>query len=146
DATLTAGILDNRNSGQIATAGDLALSADTLVNDGGRVSAGHKLQATIAQGAGNAAGLIVAGTDLGLTAASLDNTAGTLGAVAGSLDANATGAIDNTAGRIEAAQNITSPAPGSPTPMAPWSAMRFPSTPAARRLAIPMVASLPTPR
>ncbi|MBK9445220.1 MAG: filamentous hemagglutinin N-terminal domain-containing protein [Betaproteobacteria bacterium] len=107
DATLTAGILDNRNSGQIATAGDQTLSTDTLVNDGGQVSAGRTLQATIAQGVGNAAGLIVAGSDLGLTAASLDNTAGTLGAVAGSLDANATGAIDNTAGRIEAAQNIT---------------------------------------
>ncbi|MBK9447784.1 MAG: hypothetical protein IPO00_17805 [Betaproteobacteria bacterium] len=89
------------------------------VNDGGQVSAGHKLQATIAQGAGNAAGLIVAGTDLGLTAASLDNTAGTLGAVAGKLEANTTGTIDNTAGRIEAAQNITLARPASPIPTAP---------------------------
>jgi filamentous hemagglutinin len=55
----------------------------------------------------NVAGLIAAGNDLSLTAASLDNSDGTLGAVAGQLSANIAGAIDNTRGRIEAAQDVT---------------------------------------
>ena len=105
--TLATGEMDNRSGGQIVASGDIDLNASRLANDHGRISAGSKLQAVVAEAVGNAAGLIVAGTELSLSAASLDNAAGTLGAVAGKLEANTTGAIDNTLGRIEAAQDIT---------------------------------------
>ncbi|ENO89831.1 hemagglutinin repeat-containing protein [Thauera linaloolentis] len=106
---LTAGELDNRDGGQIATDGSLVLNttAGALANDGGTLSAQDDLSIRSADALGNAAGQIVAGKNLDIAAATLDNSDGTLGAVAGWAHITADSAVTNASGRIEAATDLT---------------------------------------
>ena len=124
---LGAGALDN-TGGTLSSAGNLSLDAGAAINtatagSGGVVSAQGTLQATLAsldntQGqlvAGGASTLVTAGSlineqgriatnaDLSLTAASISNRAGQIGAAqAASLSVSASGTLNNDAGAIQA--------------------------------------------
>jgi filamentous hemagglutinin len=99
--------LDNSAAGTLSAGGQAALTAGSLSNDSGRITAGTSLVAMVAGSASNQAGLMAATQTLSLNAASLDNTRGTLASVQSNASVTTTGSTVNDSGRIEAAQAVT---------------------------------------
>jgi len=99
--------LDNSAAGTLNAGGQAALTAGSLSNDSGRITAGTSLVAMVAGSASNQAGLMAATQTLSLNAASLDNTRGTLASVQSNASVTTTGSTVNNSGRIEAAQAVT---------------------------------------
>ncbi|UBM09481.1 hemagglutinin repeat-containing protein [Cupriavidus metallidurans] len=86
------------NHAQVTTKGDATLSAQTLNNDNGSVTAGGTLTTAVAGAISNRQGALSAGTTQTLRAASLDNTAGHIDGDA--LQVATTGDLLNRAGSI----------------------------------------------
>ncbi|MDY0745366.1 hemagglutinin repeat-containing protein [Paucibacter sp. R3-3] len=134
--SLTAGSVDNHNTGLMQASGDIALQADSLDNSGTTgnrdgLVAGGNLAATIAGGVNNQAGYIGAGNGLALSvgqdlanaggtllnqggaahgavisAARIDNSGGSIGSH-GDLVLSATGLVENAGGRIVTDAQLT---------------------------------------
>jgi filamentous hemagglutinin len=109
--------LDN-TSGKLASNGNLTVSAQSLTNNQGQVSAWGDLIVTlnttstagVPQNAGvlsNLQGLVAAKGNVAITAASVDNTLGTLASVDKGLNITSTGTTINDSGKIQAALDIT---------------------------------------
>jgi filamentous hemagglutinin len=77
----TTAALDNSGAGHIAAGGNAHLVSDAIVNQQGEITAGGTLLATVTQGVQNTQGLIAADGNATLTAATLDNTRGTVASV-----------------------------------------------------------------
>lgn len=103
----TAAALDNSASGQIAAGGANTISAGTLNNNLGRITAGTSLSATSTGLLNNIQGLIAANGATTLSAASVDNTRGTIASVQNTVQVTSSGNTVNDSGRIEAAADVT---------------------------------------
>ena len=103
---ITAGTLDNRNSGRVLSGGTMNLNAAQLLNNKGVINSQTRLTGNIGQLI-NRNGELSGQTDAVLTVTSLDNVAGVM--TAGQLlDITALGAINNSnGGRIGARQALT---------------------------------------
>ncbi|MDP9603329.1 UNVERIFIED_ORG: filamentous hemagglutinin [Variovorax paradoxus] len=99
--------IDNSAVGQILAGGNATVQAGSLKNDTGNLTAVGNLSATIAGGATNAGGTLAANGGTTVTAASLDNSAGTTAAVSGNLAVTTTGATTNTGGTLQAGGTTT---------------------------------------
>jgi len=108
--------LDN-TTGTLASNGNLTVAAQSLINNQGQVSALGELTVTLnttsaagaPQNAGalsNLQGLVAAKGNVTITAASVDNTLGTLASVDKTLSVTTTGATTNDSGKIQAALDI----------------------------------------
>jgi filamentous hemagglutinin len=101
--------LDN-TAGTLASNGNLTVTAQSLTNNQGQVSALGDLTANLNTTTGvlsNLQGLVAAKGNVTITAASVDNTLGTLASVDKNLNVTTTGAITNESGKIQAALDIT---------------------------------------
>ncbi|WP_285376094.1 hemagglutinin repeat-containing protein [Pseudomonas sp. lyk4-TYG-107] len=103
---ITAGTLDNRNSGRVLSGGTMNLNAAQVLNNKGVINSQTRLTGNIGQLI-NRNGELSGQTDAVLTVTSLDNVAGVM--TAGQLlDITAIGAINNSnGGRIGAKQALT---------------------------------------
>ncbi|WP_460356638.1 MULTISPECIES: hemagglutinin repeat-containing protein [unclassified Pseudomonas] len=103
---ITAGTLDNRNSGRVLSGGTMNLNAAQVLNNKGVINSQTRLTGNIGQLI-NRNGELSGQTDAVLTVTSLDNVAGVM--TAGQLlDITALGAINNSnGGRIGARQALT---------------------------------------
>ncbi|WP_296223644.1 filamentous hemagglutinin N-terminal domain-containing protein, partial [Ralstonia sp. UBA689] len=107
------GHVDNSAQGKIGAGGAATLTATSLSNADGTVTAGDALRAQIAGAVDNTQGILAANRDVTVAGAAVTNAGGRIGSVQGSTSVTATtGAIDNTAGRVEAAQAVTLAANG----------------------------------
>jgi filamentous hemagglutinin len=109
--------IDN-TTGKLASNGKLTLSAQSLTNNQGQVSALGDLTVSIStthtvgapQNAGvlsNLQGLVAAKGNVAITAASVENTLGTLASVDKNLNITSKGTTINDSGKIQAALDIT---------------------------------------
>ena len=105
-------------AGTLASNGKLTVDAQSLTNNQGQVSAlgdlTVNLNATQTAGApqnagalSNLQGLMAANGNIAITAASVDNTLGTLASVDKNISVTTTGATTNVSGKIQAALDIT---------------------------------------
>ncbi|NHX02172.1 hemagglutinin repeat-containing protein [Pseudomonas koreensis] len=103
---ITAGTLDNRNSGRVLSGGTMNLNAAQVLNNKGVINSQTRLTGNIGQLI-NRNGELSGQTDAVLTVTSLDNVAGVMSA-GQLLDITALGAINNSnGGRIGARQALT---------------------------------------
>ncbi|BBB89692.1 two-partner secretion domain-containing protein [Methylomusa anaerophila] len=95
--------LYNGQAGIISAGGSTTITADSLNNSQGQITAGQTLSATVTQDITNTQGLLAANQNVAVSAGRIHNTQGTIAAVQGQADVTATtGILDNTAGRVEA--------------------------------------------
>lgn len=108
DLTINAsGFVDNTATGLITANGLLSINADQLLNTSGEITAAKSLTATVTQAFDNSQGRLLANQDVTLTAASIDNSQGTMASVQANLLATATNdVINNDGGHLQAAQDI----------------------------------------
>src|SRR5450830_1696562 len=105
--TVTVAQTLNNSNGMIASNGSSTLSAQSISNDAGRLSAAGSLGATATNGAlSNRQGTISANNDITLTASSVDNTQGTAASVSGSLSITSSGTTLNDGGTLQAALDV----------------------------------------
>ncbi|BEP41579.1 hemagglutinin repeat-containing protein [Variovorax sp. V15] len=108
DLNLTVvGQLDNSAAGKISSGANTSVSAGSLKNDTGSLTAVGNLDATVSGAATNVGGTLAANGNTTLTAASLDNSAGTTAAVSGDLKVTTAGTTTNTGGTLQAGGSTT---------------------------------------
>jgi filamentous hemagglutinin len=101
--------LDN-TAGTLASNGNLDVAAESLTNHQGQVSVLGDLTTNLNTTTGalsNLQGLVAAKGNVTITAASVDNTLGTLASVDKNLSVTTTGATTNDSGKIQAALDVT---------------------------------------
>ena len=97
-----------KNAGQIgASAGEVVVTVDGRIENSGTITSTKQIHATTQNQLSNS-GTIAAQSDVGLNAASIDNSGGIIGSVGGSVALSSNGLLTNNAGHIEAAQRIDS--------------------------------------
>ncbi|MHA6848912.1 hypothetical protein, partial [Ralstonia syzygii] len=102
------GQVDNSAQGKIGAGGTATVSAASLSNAAGTLTAGDALQVQASGAVDNSQGVLAANRDVSVTAASVANAAGRIGSVqGGTLVAASQGGVNNAAGRVEAAQALT---------------------------------------
>ncbi|WP_232520322.1 hemagglutinin repeat-containing protein [Ralstonia solanacearum] len=107
-AVTATGQIDNSAQGKIGAGGTATISAASLSNVTGTLTAGDALQVQASGAVDNSQGVLAANRDVSVTAASVANAAGRIGSVQGStLVAASQGGVNNAAGRVEAAQALT---------------------------------------
>ncbi|QUP56850.1 filamentous hemagglutinin N-terminal domain-containing protein (plasmid) [Ralstonia syzygii] len=107
-AVTATGQIDNSAQGKIGAGGTATISAASLSNVTGTLTAGDALQVQASGALDNSQGVLAANRDVSVTAASVANAAGRIGSVQGStLVAASQGGVNNAAGRVEAAQALT---------------------------------------
>lgn len=107
------GQVDNSVQGKIGAGGAASVTAASLSNAGGTLTAGHALHVQASGGIDNTQGVLAANRDTTVTSATVANASGRIGSVQGNTSVTATsGAINNAAGRVEAAQTVTLTASG----------------------------------
>ncbi|MGY2339115.1 two-partner secretion domain-containing protein [Pseudomonas sp. SDO5532_S415] len=105
NTAITAGSLDNRNSGHVLSNGLLSLNAGQVLNSNGVINSTGKLTGNVGRLI-NSDGELTSQMDTVLTVTSLDNVAGLM--MAGRLlDITALGTIDNREGKIGSKQTLT---------------------------------------
>lgn len=108
DLNLTVvGQLDNSAAGKISSGANTSVSAGSLKNDTGSLTAVGNLDATVSGAATSVGGTLAANGNTTLTAASLDNSAGTTAAVSGDLKVTTAGTTTNTGGTLQAGGSTT---------------------------------------
>jgi filamentous hemagglutinin len=100
------GAIDNSAVGNIAASGGNTITANSLNNTLGQITAGQGLSVATSQTLTNAQGLLAANQQVSISASQIDNSQGTIGSVQGQTKVTATGALNNSAGHIEAAQAL----------------------------------------
>lgn len=101
-----------RNAGQIgASAGEVVVTVDGRIENSGTITSTNQIRATTQNQLSNS-GTIAAQSDVGLNAASIDNSGGIIGSVGGSVALSSNGLLTNDTGHIEAAQRIDSTSSG----------------------------------
>ncbi|MFJ2711946.1 hemagglutinin repeat-containing protein [Pseudomonas sp. NPDC087346] len=101
---ITAGTLDNRNTGKVLSDTTLSLNAAQVLNNKGVINSNAKLTANVGQLI-NSNGELTSQSDIVLSVTSLDNVAGLMMA-SRLLDITALGAINNSSGKIGAKQTL----------------------------------------
>ncbi|WP_161805130.1 beta strand repeat-containing protein, partial [Amantichitinum ursilacus] len=100
------GALDNSAAGQLIADGNVQLSAASLNNSNGKVSAGGTLSSTFTGLLDNTQGTLVAGAAQTLHSGNLLNQAGNIQALNGALNVQASNAINNGSGQLQASQTL----------------------------------------
>ncbi|WP_445179369.1 hemagglutinin repeat-containing protein [Pseudomonas sp. McL0111] len=101
---ITAGTLDNRNTGKVLSDTTLSVNAAQVLNNKGVINSNAKLTANVGQLI-NSNGELTSQSDIVLSVTSLDNVAGLMMA-SRLLDITALGAINNSSGKIGAKQTL----------------------------------------
>jgi filamentous hemagglutinin len=104
-SAITAGTLDNRNTGKVLSDTTLSLNAAQVLNNKGVINSNAKLTANVGQLI-NSNGELTSQSDIVLSVTSLDNVAGLMMA-SRLLDITALGVINNSSGKIGAKQTLT---------------------------------------
>lgn len=105
--TLNTGELNN-SAGVIGAQGQILLSAQTVRNAQGQITAGQTLQIDSRQQLDNRQGVLAANDGVSLHSSGIDNSQGRIASVRGQLVADSGSAsLVNSAGRIEAAQSLS---------------------------------------
>ncbi|VTU18932.1 Filamentous hemagglutinin [Variovorax sp. PBS-H4] len=102
-----AGTLDNSHQGEIGAGGTASVSAGSLNNDAGYITAVGDLGVVVTGAASNHSGTLAANGNTTVNAASLNNNGGTVAAVNGALELTTTGLTTNVGGRLQAGSAIT---------------------------------------
>lgn len=112
-AVAVSGLLDNGALGLISGNAGVQVSAGTISNVQGQMTAGQTLGVTAAGGIDNRSGVVAGNGQVTVSGVSVDNRAGTIGSVQSGATVNATrGALLNSGGRVEAAQSVSATALG----------------------------------
>ncbi len=108
------GLLDNSQSGQLASAGNTDIQAGSVKNSGqGKISTQGVLNIDAVQAIDNQSGTMVANQDITLTSQGLNNTQGQIGSKNGSLTIDAgQGQLSNQAGSLQAGTELRLQAAG----------------------------------
>ncbi|SEL90289.1 filamentous hemagglutinin [Roseateles sp. YR242] len=102
-----AGQVDNSAQGRIVAGGAGAVTAASLSNAEGTLTAGETLQVTTAGALDNTQGVLAANRDVNIKSSVVTNASGRIGSVQGNASVIATsGALVNTTGRVDAAQTV----------------------------------------
>lgn len=102
------GLLDNSQSGQLASGGNTVIQAGSVKNSGqGKISAQGVLNIDAVQAIDNQSGTMVANQDITLTSQGLNNSQGQIGSKNGSLTIDAgQGQLSNQAGYLQAGTEL----------------------------------------
>ncbi|WP_165382243.1 ESPR-type extended signal peptide-containing protein [Acinetobacter pittii] len=108
------GLLDNSQSGQLASGGNTDIQAGSVKNSGqGKISTQGVLNIDAVQAIDNQSGTMVANQDITLTSQGLNNTQGQIGSKNGSLTIDAgQGQLSNQAGSLQAGTELRLQAAG----------------------------------
>ncbi|WP_242630900.1 filamentous hemagglutinin N-terminal domain-containing protein [Variovorax paradoxus] len=101
------GLLDNSNQGVIGAGGSTSITASSLNNNAGSVTAVGDLNAAFNGAASNVGGTLAANGNTTLMAVSLDNSGGTAAAATGNLSVTTSGATTNNGGSLQAGSATT---------------------------------------
>ncbi|GBG57802.1 toxin CdiA [Sporomusaceae bacterium FL31] len=96
----------NGEAGVLGASGNTFITANSLNNNQGNITAGKELVVSSNQGINNTQGLMAANQRVNITGNQIDNQNGTIGSIYGQAGITAAGLLNNTSGRIEAAQSV----------------------------------------
>jgi filamentous hemagglutinin len=100
------GALDNRDGGSVTAGTNAALSAGSILNQLGQISAGATISASVREEIQNDSGRLLAGGEVRLIAETLNNTGGKVASVLGNVSASTGGTLVNDSGVIQAGGDV----------------------------------------
>jgi filamentous hemagglutinin len=100
------GALDNRQGGGITAGKSATITAGSILNQLGQISAGGTISATVREEIQNDTGRLIAGGDVQLVASTLNNTGGKVASVLGNVSASTGGMLVNDSGVIQAGGGV----------------------------------------
>ncbi|WP_390623124.1 hypothetical protein ACEQUB_p00006 (plasmid) [Ralstonia syzygii] len=107
-AITATGQIDNSAQGKIGAGGVASVTAASLSNASGTLTAGDALRVQASGTVDNTQGVLAANRDVSVAGAAVTNANGRIGSVQGNTSVTAaSGAVNNAAGRVEAAQTVT---------------------------------------
>lgn len=107
------GQVDSSAQGKIGAGGAATVTAASLSNASGTLTAGDALRVQTSGTVDNTQGVLAANRDVTVVGAAVTNASGRIGSVQGNTSVTAaSGAINNATGRVEAAQTVTLAANG----------------------------------
>jgi filamentous hemagglutinin len=100
------GAFDNRDGGSVTAGANAALSAGSILNQLGQISAGATISASVWDEIQNDGGRLIAGGDVRLIASTVNNTGGKVASVLGNVSASTGGTLVNDSGVIQAGGDV----------------------------------------